>query len=227
MNNSNLVKKLMVKNFSVCLFLFISLLFPNKSFAQFLDSRGPVTGTSSNNTAAPNTSGYRLNSGVECPSSTFNVAVFGTDGNDFQSSRNEILVNSGANAGSAVYGATMGFTVPIGGTLGDFCERYATARATFEETRANNILLTNYLTLIQVCTSLKKVGVNFNNEAFDNDPSLSLLISCRGIAKIIPDDLSNINVGPLSSSTEQLTKVTLEDEVLNINIVSGSDSNPN
>lgn len=98
-----------------------------------------------------NANDYGFAPGVFCRTTTFNIGFFG--------SANNGSASFGLSSSAANYGAVMGFSVPIGGQIGNSCEELA---AEIVKQRQ----LDTSLNFIRQCAVLKKEKINFDPAVF-------------------------------------------------------------
>jgi hypothetical protein len=146
--------------FGLPISLVYSLLFPSATFSQ-------TAAYNNFGTYSPNvnsgTSPYTLDSGVQCPTTTFNATAFGGSANGWTDKHSPPYDAVGGGLGS--YGAALGFSVPLGSQdLREFCKSFAKARKEFETARVQADLLNRCRYLIS--------SLGINQELFEENAAL-------------------------------------------------------
>jgi len=160
--------------FKTCFPLGVLLGFAAPSLAQqqLVYGRGPALASP----VLPATEGfYSLETGIDCPTPTFNVGGFGAGGNDWA---NNDVPYASSNTGINNYGVAAGIRIPFGGDLRRFCSDFAKAKVSFERTRVESQLRDAQVTLLRQCMWLKDVGIDLHQQAFQ-DPDFLALLPCK------------------------------------------------
>jgi len=175
--------------------LALGLVYTSPSAAQIVYGRGPGTSNFQPSFTAPSTPQFGLDTGVTCPTPSFNVNGFAGTANDFANANSNLSAFS--NSGVNNYGVTVGFNLPLGGDLSDFCNDFAASRTSFERRRVENQLINAQVDLIKNCQYLYQQGYNFDNQAFNIDGQFAALHSCRSLIPLF------VNLNPASPPTEK------------------------
>jgi hypothetical protein len=158
-----------------------------------------------------------LGTSFACPVPTFNIGAFGGSGEDFANSDSPL---ASSNRGIYNYGVSVGFSIPFGSSVSDFCKGVGKSRAAFERTRTENQLRNSQLSLLQQCYWLQTSGFlnEKNKELFKNNESFSSLRPCvdldpdRRSGTIMPgqppDKLPESNTDPSEKPPEFLIQDT-------------------
>ena len=127
------------------------------------------------------TSKYSPDTGVDCPTPTFNVTAFGRGTNGWSDTYYSL---EGASGGVGNYGGAIGFSYPFGGYLREFCNKLAESKAKFEKLRVQADLLNKcrYLAF-----DLGVTGELFdkNKEMFEKAGPLSSFAECKAFRRLL------------------------------------------
>ena len=154
------------------------------SMAQVVYGNGPSSSSFSPTFSSP-TDRFSLDTGVSCPTPSFNVTFFGGHANDDADAESIIRASSDSSANN--YGGAIGFSVPIGGKLSVFCKNFAASRTAFERRRAENQLINNQVRIIETCQYLYQLRYNFNNKVFNVDEEFGALNACRSLVPLFSE----------------------------------------
>lgn len=129
-----------------------------------------------------NQSEYELDTGVTCPTPSFSIVGFSGNASDYV--RPSMLDNS-SNSGLDNYGIAAGITIPLGGTLADYCSDFAALRTSDLLKRIEIIESRFQSQLVKQCYYLLTLQIDFNNEYYNEDGPGAALFPCRAIVKSI------------------------------------------
>ena len=130
---------------------------------------------------SPETVPFSVDAGVNCPTPRLYFNGFGAHGNDW--ANNEIPYAS-SNSGTGNYGASVGFSFPLGGKLSEFCKKYAAIRIEYERARIENLNISTQADLVKQCAYLYGQGIDFTKAVFDGD--FAFLRPCRSLITALP-----------------------------------------
>lgn len=125
---------------------------------------------------------FQIESGVDCPVSSFNVSGFyGGAVDNAQSSFPNVTLNSGQNN----FGFVAGISIPLGGRLSTFCKEFA-ATKTENSRQIVEVNSARFQSeLVQQCYYLLGLNIDFNSSVYDKNGSANALFPCREIVKSI------------------------------------------
>lgn len=165
------------------------------------------------------TSSYGLNSGITCPTPTFNLTGFGGDTDGTSRGRGGETISLRATADVTNWGLAAGVSIPFASKeLRDFCNRYAQAQADFQSSVATNQKLNSELTLLRQCIFINDdLGINIqaNKEAFSGDGPLASFSGCLSLGNLLEVTKRNPAIQlvppqlPTKSSTKEATPVII------------------
>jgi hypothetical protein len=154
------------------------------SVAQAVYGTGPRGSSSFSPTFLSPPNPFSLDPGVNCPTPSFSVTGFAGHANDYA---NNSIPYTSSNSGLGNYGVTMGFSVPLGGNLRDFCTDFAALRTSFERKRVEIQLINAQVGLIKQCLYLNQY-YNFEDDAFKDGGQFATLSPCLSIIKAYKDN---------------------------------------
>jgi hypothetical protein len=198
-------------------YLLSLIMSPTASFAQsFVPTPGAISPTTGG------TSNYKLQSEVECPTSTINITGYGGNINGWADNHYSPYASTSGGLGN--YGVAMGLSIPLGGNLSDFCENYAKNKDMFERTRTQNLLLNSQFTLFKNCQYFSDLGYQLDGEPFKNAVSetgpLSAYKECTNMARFLdPASRQHPTSFPQVPSPEPASTAPMNPPPLNVNVV--------
>jgi hypothetical protein len=180
--------------------LLSELVFPRASVAQ-VGVGATITPINPNLSTTP---AYELQTNVSCPTPSFNVNGFAADAHADAFSQEK----SSSNGYLGSYGVSVGFSVPIGGALSQFCEDYAASKTAFEKSRTTNQLLNSQFSLLH----------DLEDKAFLPDGPLSSFAACRELASLLSDPKRRPNSPPITNQPEKASTTPMTPDSQNVNI---------
>lgn len=129
-------------------------------------------------------SNFNIESGMQCPVTTFYVAGFGGNLNTwadaYYSQRQSV------SAGTGNYGIAAGLSIPLGRDLSDFCKKYAKARIDLQKSQLQDQLINSQFALYKHCQYFRNYGYDLTEKAF-TDPSspLSVFKDCSSLSELL------------------------------------------
>ncbi len=190
--------------------LLSELVFPRASVAQ-VGVGATITPINPNLSTTP---AYELQTNVSCPTPSFNVNGFAADAHADAFSQEK----SSSNGYLGSYGVSVGFSVPIGGALSQFCEDYAASKTAFEKSRTTNQLLNSQFSLLQHCRFLVEADYDLEDKAFLPDGPLSSFAACRELASLLSDPKRRPNSPPITNQPEKASTTPMTPDSQNVNI---------
>lgn len=135
-----------------------------------------------NNNISPgflsNSNSYSIDSGVTCPTSTFNIAAFGGFAD---SSANDSVININSNSNLNDFGVAAGFSIPLGGSLGRFCKEYAAKQLIISEQTIQENQATAISNLLNACLAFTSLKVDFESSAFSEGGPFARYATCKDV----------------------------------------------
>lgn len=163
------------------------------------------------------TSSYSLNNNITCPTPTLNLTGFGGDTDGSASDQTQIIRSQSADVTN--WGVALGVSIPLGSNeLREFCRKFASAQAKFQETRTLNQDRNSTITLLQQCLYIQEslgIQVGKNAEFFRKDGPLAPFSECLDLRAVL--DVANRRPslelpaprGSTESATPSPTPVTI------------------
>lgn len=169
--------------FSVFTSVCFSLISVSPCWSQTDFRHDPALPNPNNVNSAPANSSYTIDNNITCPSATFSISAFGADAFN----RTKLLPDQTNFGGSGNYGASVGVSIPIGGSLDEFCRDLAILRTDYERNRVQAQQLKTYAEIAVACAQLAKFfpGMSADDPSelseFYDDPNNASLIPCRNV----------------------------------------------
>lgn len=205
--------------FSVAGSLLISntLLLPSVSYSQALPSYAP---TAFQPQFEAGTSNFNIESGIVCPSTTFNVTGFGGNLNAWGDTHYSPYQSTSASAGN--YGIAAGLSIPLSRAMSDYCRKYAEGRIKAQETLVRNQLMNSQFALFKHCKYFKEMGYTLDEKEFkDNAGPLSVFSACSSLARLL-DPSSQLypktSMDPVSPRPASTAPISSPPQETNVNL---------
>lgn len=118
---------------------------------------------------------YTLESSVVCPNITVGGGIFAGNGNQW--GNNDIPYNSASGGGSNI-GGVAGITIPLGGSLADYCRNHAKMRSAITKLELELSERKVALNFLEQCVWVQTYFPGYNKEEFRYIPQFKMFQSC-------------------------------------------------
>lgn len=140
-------------------------------------------------------SAYTLENSVVCPTITVGAGIFAGNGNQW--GNNDIPYNSASGGGSNL-GGVAGITIPLGGSLTEYCRSHAKMRSAITKLELGLSERKVAINFLEQCFWVQSYFPGYSKEEFRDFPQFKIFQSC-------PSERSrNLAAGvPLDATTQQ------------------------
>jgi hypothetical protein len=165
-----------------CLSIFSGLAFPASSIGQVAFTPTGAPGAISPNISS-GTSNFGIETGVICPGTTLNVLGFGGNVNAWGD--RHYAPYEASSAGTGNYGIAAGISIPLGGSLMEYCKKYTKERLEQQSTLGRNRRINSQFAMFRHCEYFSDRGFSFKEPEFNqSDGPLSVFKDCKRMASL-------------------------------------------